>query len=93
MLQHLNKRRGLSETDARWFFQQEVLAVSYSHRRGVVIRDIKLENTLLDGSARPLVKICDFGLSKSRADGAPATRLGTMSDTGVQALLQLKERR
>lgn len=27
-------------------------------------RDLKLENTLLDGSAAPRVKICDFGYSK-----------------------------
>ena len=33
-------------------------------------RDIKLENTLLDGSPRPLVKICDFGYSKVCQIGA-----------------------
>ncbi|KAF9609269.1 hypothetical protein IFM89_014463, partial [Coptis chinensis] len=27
-------------------------------------RDLKLENTLLDGSATPCLKICDFGYSK-----------------------------
>lgn len=27
-------------------------------------RDLKLENTLLDGSATPRLKICDFGYSK-----------------------------
>jgi serine/threonine-protein kinase SRK2 len=27
-------------------------------------RDLKLENTLLDGSTAPRVKICDFGYSK-----------------------------
>jgi serine/threonine protein kinase len=35
--------------------------------QGVVNRDIKLENTLLDSSPRPLVKICDFGYSKVNA--------------------------
>lgn len=35
--------------------------------QGVASRDIKLENTLLDGSPRPLLKICDFGYSKVRA--------------------------
>lgn len=35
--------------------------------QGVVNRDIKLENTLLDSSPRPLVKICDFGYSKVRS--------------------------
>ena len=32
--------------------------------QGVANRDIKLENTLLEGSPRPLIKICDFGYSK-----------------------------
>ena len=32
--------------------------------QGVANRDIKLENTLLDDSERPLLKICDFGYSK-----------------------------
>lgn len=27
-------------------------------------RDLKLENTLLDGSVAPRLKICDFGYSK-----------------------------
>jgi serine/threonine-protein kinase SRK2 len=27
-------------------------------------RDLKLENTLLDGNTVPRVKICDFGYSK-----------------------------
>jgi len=27
-------------------------------------RDLKLENTLLDGSPAPCLKICDFGYSK-----------------------------
>ena len=29
-------------------------------------RDLKLENTLLDGSSAPRLKICDFGYSKAR---------------------------
>lgn len=36
-------------------------------------RDLKLENTLLDGSPTPRVKICDFGYSKVLyTDTAPA---------------------
>jgi serine/threonine protein kinase len=40
------------------------VALLLPHHQGVVNRDIKLENTLLDSSPRPLVKICDFGYSK-----------------------------
>lgn len=34
--------------------------------QGVANRDVKLENTLLVSSARPLIKLCDFGYSKVR---------------------------
>ena len=42
------------------------MGVDYLHRMEIASRDIKLENTLLDTSPRPLVKICDFGYSKVR---------------------------
>ncbi|KAL4418722.1 hypothetical protein ABPG77_008593 [Micractinium sp. CCAP 211/92] len=71
-------RRGLSEAEARWFFQQLIIAVDYCHRMGVTSRDIKMENALLDGSERPLIKLADFGFSKdSNAHSAPTSRVGT----------------
>ena len=45
-------------------------------------RDIKLENTLLDGSKRPLLKICDFGYSKNDKDSVPKSKVGTPGYTG-----------
>ena len=59
-----------------------VTGLDYCHRMGVVNRDIKLENTLLDGSKRPLVKICDFGYSKSEKDSLPKSKVGTPGYTG-----------
>jgi serine/threonine-protein kinase SRK2 len=61
MFEYVVRKGGLRESEARWFFQQLVIAIDYTHRMGVANRDIKLENTLLDGSPRPLIKICDFG--------------------------------
>ncbi|CAL2235545.1 unnamed protein product [Prunus armeniaca] len=40
-------------------------------------RDLKLENTLLDGSTAPRVKICDFGHSKSVLHSQPKSAVGT----------------
>ncbi|KAG2300768.1 hypothetical protein Bca52824_037240 [Brassica carinata] len=41
-------------------------------------RDLKLENTLLDGSPAPLLKICDFGYSKSSIlHSRPKSTVGT----------------
>ena len=71
------------EHEARWFFQQLIIALDYAHRMSVVSRDIKLENTLLDGSRRPLLKICDFGYSKNtEKDSVPKSRVGTPGYTG-----------
>ena len=45
-------------------------------------RDVKLENTLLDGSRRPLLKLCDFGYSKADTDSLPKSVVGTPGYTG-----------
>ena len=82
----MKRRGGLRENEARWFFQQLIIGMDYSHRKGVVNRDIKLENTLLDGSKRPLVKICDFGYSKNLQDSLPKSKVGTPGYTGARLL-------
>ncbi|KAG9131371.1 hypothetical protein Leryth_026806 [Lithospermum erythrorhizon] len=43
-----------SEDEARFFFQQLISGVSYCHSMEICHRDLKLENTLLDGSPSPL---------------------------------------
>lgn len=53
-----------TEDEARYFFQQLIAGVQYCHENGVAHRDLKLENTLLDDSPAPLLKIADFGYSK-----------------------------
>ncbi|GBF96775.1 hypothetical protein Rsub_09631 [Raphidocelis subcapitata] len=65
------------EDEARYFFQQLICGVDYCHRSGVCHRDLKLENTLLDGSPAPRLKICDFGYSKSALDSQPKSTVGT----------------
>eukprot|EP00882_Tetradesmus_deserticola_P029683 GHRQ01033272.1.p1 GENE.GHRQ01033272.1~~GHRQ01033272.1.p1 ORF type:complete len:253 (+),score=102.48 GHRQ01033272.1:1112-1870(+) len=68
----------LKEAASRWFFQQLIIGLDYCHRRGVVNRDIKLENTLLQmvqGLPLPLLKICDFGYSKAHFMSAPKSKV------------------
>ncbi|KAL9227118.1 hypothetical protein vseg_002851 [Gypsophila vaccaria] len=62
--------RRLPEPLARRLFHQLVSAVEYCHRRGVIHRDIKPQNILLDGDGET-VKVCDFGLAAviGEADG------------------------
>eukprot|EP00249_Psilotum_nudum_P015641 c25442_g3_i1 orf=427-1443(+) len=67
-----------SEDEARYFFQQLISGVSYCHAMQICHRDLKLENTLLDGSDAPRLKICDFGYSKSSIlHSQPKSTVGT----------------
>jgi serine/threonine protein kinase len=53
----------LDEDEARYYFLQVVRAVDFCHRNAVVHRDLKMDNTLLDSSDPPRVKLCDFGFA------------------------------
>ncbi|KAM7478855.1 hypothetical protein LguiA_027068 [Lonicera macranthoides] len=67
-----------SEDEARYFFQQLISGVDYCHFMQICHRDLKLENTLLDGSPAPRLKICDFGYSKSSLlHSRPKSTVGT----------------
>lgn len=67
-----------SEDEGRFFFQQLISGVCYCHSMEICHRDLKLENTLLDGSPTPRLKICDFGYSKSALlHSQPKSTVGT----------------
>lgn len=66
LLNYVRKRRKLKENVAKYIFKQVVDGLYYCHSKGIVHRDIKLDNLLLDETGT--VKICDFGVSRLLQD-------------------------
>ncbi|XP_073526481.1 uncharacterized protein [Phyllobates terribilis] len=78
-----------NEDEARFFVQQLISDVSYCHAMQVCHRDMKLENTLLDGSPAPHLKICEFGYSKSSLyHSQPKSTVGTPAYIAPEVLLK-----
>lgn len=68
-LLHILKMRGkLSEEEGKGIFFQVIEAIKACHKSGVIHRDIKLDNILLNSDFTE-IKICDFGVSRFAKTG------------------------
>lgn len=64
---HLYQRDKFSEDEARIYIAEIIIAIEHLHKLGIIYRDIKLENILLDAQGH--VVLTDFGLSKDFDSG------------------------
>ncbi|KAF5281309.1 hypothetical protein FQR65_LT14770 [Abscondita terminalis] len=64
---HLVAKGRMPELEAKRIFNQIVSAVNYCHSQGVVHRDLKAENLLLDHNMN--IKLADFGFSNQFTEG------------------------
>ncbi|XP_069063259.1 ribosomal protein S6 kinase alpha-4 isoform X1 [Pleurodeles waltl] len=62
MFTHLYQRDHFSEDEVRIYIGEIILALELLHKLGIIYRDIKLENILLDSDGH--IVLTDFGLSK-----------------------------
>ncbi|KAF7281219.1 AKT serine/threonine protein kinase [Rhynchophorus ferrugineus] len=59
---HLSREKVFSEDRTRFYGAEIISALAYLHSQGIIYRDLKLENLLLDQDGH--IKITDFGLCK-----------------------------
>lgn len=59
---HLYQREHFTEDEVRIYIGEVILALEHLHKLGIIYRDIKLENILLDKEGH--IVLTDFGLSK-----------------------------
>ena len=79
--------RRFTESQAKFYAAQMIIGIGKLHEKGIVHRDLKLENIMLD--ANGYIKIIDFGLAKILAtDEVAMTQCGTSEYFAPEVLKQ-----
>lgn len=76
---HLRKSRSFPEDRARFYGAEIMLAIEHLHQHGIIYRDLKLENILMDHLGH--IALTDFGLSKENVDQVFSEQLKTFCGT------------
>ncbi|KAI9032621.1 kinase-like domain-containing protein [Phycomyces nitens] len=84
---HMATENMFLEDVARFYLAELVLALEHLHGLGIVYRDLKPENVLLDGEGHVL--LTDFGLSKVSLDARTNTICGTAEYMAPEILLEM----
>ncbi|KAG0323145.1 hypothetical protein BGZ99_002922 [Dissophora globulifera] len=91
LFDNVKRRNNFTEPEARHVFRQLLNGVKYLHDRGIVHRDLKLENVLVMDRRNLDVKISDFGLANVIGESAfLSTVCGTPSYVAPEVIRKEK---
>lgn len=88
LMDYICARKYLSEVCTRKFIRQIISAVDYLHRIGILHRDLKIENLLLDKNLN--IKLIDFGLSNYTKSELCITQCGSPAYAAPELLAHKK---
>lgn len=71
LFQHLRNQRVFDEERVKFYGAQIGIALQYLHEKGIIYRDIKPENILMDEMG--YLRLADFGMAKRLKDNEKAT--------------------
>lgn len=82
LLEYVQEVKGVEEVTARVIIQQVISAMIYCHNRGIIHRDLKLENVMFKFKDDMVIKVVDFGIAgkcdKKAADSNDAGSIAYM---------------
>ena len=85
LAKRMHDRGPMDVDEVRRILRDVADALAYAHARGVVHRDIKPDNILLDAQGRPLVT--DFGIARAISEGGDARLTATGMAIGTPAYM------
>ncbi|KAG7192798.1 uncharacterized protein KQ657_001253 [Scheffersomyces spartinae] len=84
LFDYIEIKKDMTETECRFIFRQVVLAIYHLHTHGIVHRDIKDENVIVDENG--IIKLIDFGSAAYTKSGPFDVFVGTIHYASPEVL-------